>query len=160
MAEKSQIIKSASKGYSYNYASLADIAMQGHQIPKMRVGIYNEKEYIEYFDGKEWQLGARIIPLNNKQNNEAQNYGASLSYARRYTALLALQLASSDDNLVDLDTTKIEETLAGAMTLDQLNEIYQTIPDRYKGMLKPAFSKRKQELESNHKAIVEANKEA
>ena len=143
MVEKSKIVKSASKGYNYNYASLADIVMQGHDLPRMRVARHEGDDYVEYYDGKEWNLGAKVVPLDNKSNNAAQNYGASLSYARRYTALMALSLASSDDDLVEFDTTKISEVLEQALTVDQLNEIYNTVPDRYKKSVQKAFTKRK-----------------
>ena len=43
-----QIIKAASKGYNYNYASLADIAKAGKHIPKMRVKPTPDGDYIEY----------------------------------------------------------------------------------------------------------------
>lgn len=160
MAEKSKIIKAASTGYNYKFASLADIVMQGYDLPRMRVAVHEGVDYIEYFDGKEWNLGAKVVPLENKSNNAAQNYGASLSYARRYTALMALQLATSDDDLVEFDTTKISEVLGQALTVDQLNEIYQTVPDRYKNSVKKAFTNRKKELESTHDAIVKVNRNA
>lgn len=160
MTEKSKIVKAASKGFNYSYTSLADIVMQGHELPKMRVAVHEGNDYIEYFDGKEWCLGAKIVPLESKQNNACQNYGCSISYARRYTALMALQLASSDDDLVEFDVTKISETLEQALTIDQLNEIYQTIPERYKNMVKKAFTKRKEELESTHSEIVKVHRSA
>lgn len=110
MADK-KIVSNASKAYGYNYASLADIINQGFVIPKMKTGTdTNGKEYVYYLDTElnEWIRGAEIvIPENivtkdgkNKMNS-AQRYGSAITYARRYTAHLALQLACDDDKKLE-----------------------------------------------------------
>lgn len=97
-----QIIKAASKGYNYNYASLADIAKAGKTIPKMRIKPTPDGDYIEYLDDKgEWQTGAKIVIPEMAKSNEAQKYGAAVTYARRVTAQLALSLVCSDDDKVE-----------------------------------------------------------
>lgn len=98
-----QTVKTASKAYGYNYASLADIANAGFKIPKMRVTPTEFGEYIEYYDEavKEWFFGAKVVVPDMKSSNEAQKYGAGLTYARRYTAMLALGLVSDDDTKVE-----------------------------------------------------------
>ena len=71
--EDSQIIKAASKGYNYNYASLADIAKAGKTIPKMRIKPTDNGDYIEYLDSDgEWQIGAKIVIPEMAKSNEAQ----------------------------------------------------------------------------------------
>lgn len=97
------IVKNNSTGYGYKYASLADIASQGYEIPKMKTGTDGEKEYVYYFDPelKDWIRGAGVIVPENKGMNAAQLYGSALTYARRYTALLALQLACDDDKAIE-----------------------------------------------------------
>lgn len=107
----SQIIKAASKGYNYNYASLADIAKAGKQIPKMRIKPTDNGDYIEYLDGDgEWQIGAKIVIPEMAKSNEAQKYGAAVTYARRVTAQLALSLVCSDDDKIE--THNVDEANA------------------------------------------------
>lgn len=99
---ENQIIKAASKGYNYNYASLADIAKAGKTIPKMRIKPTPDGDYIEYLDGNnEWQIGAKIVIPEMAKSNEAQKYGAAVTYARRVTAQLALSLVCSDDDKIE-----------------------------------------------------------
>lgn len=104
------IVKNDSKGYGYNYASLADISRQGYTIPKMKTGTEGNKEYVFYFDTElnEWVRGAEIVIPENiitkegkKKMNEAQLYGSALSYARRYTVLMANCLATDDDKGIE-----------------------------------------------------------
>lgn len=111
-----KIVANTSKAYGYNYAALSDIAKQGFTIPKMKTGTEGEREYVYYFDAeiKEWIRGAEIvIPENivsaNGKNkmNKAQLYGSALTYARRYTCLLALQLACDDDKKIEADKDTI-----------------------------------------------------
>lgn len=104
MAEK--IIKTESKAYGYNYASLTDIVKQGFELPKMKTGTENGKEYVYYYDKetKEWIRGAEIVVPQMKSMNAAQQYGSALTYARRYTTLMALSLTSGDDS--NLETTE------------------------------------------------------
>ena len=101
MADK--IVANTSKAYGYNYASLSDIANQGFTIPKMKTGTENEKEYVFYYDTelKEWVRGAEIVVPEMKGSNSAQRYGSAITYARRYTTLLALSLACDDDKKIE-----------------------------------------------------------
>lgn len=110
MSEK-KIVKNTSKAgsgsYGYNYASLADIVEQGFEIPKMRIkpvfspnGEY-VADYLEYFDGTEWHLGSRVIDAELKGMNPMQSRGSAETYARRYTTLMALQIAGQDDKAVE-----------------------------------------------------------
>ena len=103
MSEKtSKIIKADSKGYGYSYASLSDIVKAGIELPKMRLTAVDGKQFIEYLDGDDWQLGAQVITsFTNPGMNDCQAYGSALTYARRYTAQLALGLAVDDDKNVE-----------------------------------------------------------
>lgn len=112
MADK-KIVSNASKAYGYNYASLADIINQGFTIPKMKTGTdTNGREYVYYFDTdlNEWMRGAEIIVPEMKGSNSAQRYGSAITYARRYTAHLALQLACDDDKKLE---TQAPESKSG-----------------------------------------------
>ena len=101
MADK--IVANTSKAYGYNYASLSDIANQGFAIPKMKTGTDGGKEYVYYYDAelKEWVRGAEIVVPEMKGSNSAQRYGSAITYARRYTTLLALSLACDDDKKIE-----------------------------------------------------------
>lgn len=96
------IVKADSKAYGYNYASLADIAKQDFKIPEMRIKPTEFGDYIEYRDSTgEWQTGAKIVVPEMKGMNAAQAYGSALTYARRYTAQMALALACDDDQKLE-----------------------------------------------------------
>ncbi len=104
MAEKSNaiIVRNASDGYGYKYSSLADLAEAGVDIPRMRVKPTEHGEFVEYLDANgEWQTGARIVLFTAKGMNEAQAYGAALTYARRYTVQMAGSVACNDDDAVE-----------------------------------------------------------
>ena len=102
-----QIIGNKSDGHNYHYANLADIAKQGIEIPPMRVvPVFDNEgkliaEYIEAKIGEEWIRGARIVVPSSTRSNEAQNYGAALTYARRYTVLTLLGIACDDDDKIE-----------------------------------------------------------
>lgn len=111
MSEKKEnIVANTSKAYGYNYASLGDIALQGFKIPKMRTGSENGKEYVFYYDTElnEWVRGAEIVVPENiisrdgkNKMNSAQLYGSALTYARRYTTLMALSLVCDEDKKLE-----------------------------------------------------------
>ena len=100
------VVKTASKAgsgsYGFSYASLSDLAKQGVKIPKMRVAVIDGQQFVEYFDGKDWQIGAQVITdFESRGMNKAQAYGSALTYARRYTVQLAECVAVDDDKNVE-----------------------------------------------------------
>lgn len=101
MEEKNNVVKNDSKAYGYSYASLGDIAKQGYPLPKMKTGTEEGRDFIYYKDGDEWIRGAEIVAFEQKGMNRAQIYGAALTYARRYTTLMANCLACDDDKKVE-----------------------------------------------------------
>lgn len=125
-----KIVKNASSGYGYKYASLADIAAQGYEIPKMKVVNFENVDYVYFYDKelKDWQQGSRIVVPESKGMNQAQLYGSALTYARRYTTLLALGLACDDDVAIEnlkadgSDKTKEPKPIEKA-TQDQIDII-------------------------------------
>ena len=105
---ENKVIKANSKagktgGYGFSYASLSDIAKAGYEIPKMRIKPTEDgRQFLEYKDGDDWLLGAQIITeFKSPGMNACQAYGSALTYARRYTAQLALGLAVDDDKNVE-----------------------------------------------------------
>ena len=145
-----KIIKNNSKGYGYNYASLSDIANQGFEIPKMQVGTdeHTHKDYVYYLDGDKWLRGAEIVIPKSKGMNKAQLYGSALTYARRYTTLMALGLSCDDDAIVEnlnsdgTKKTKISEfekyytkeeinTILANYKITDVSELDQEIYDKY-----------------------------
>lgn len=106
------IVANKSKAYGYNYASLGDIASQGFPIPKMKTGSEDGKEYVYYYDAelKEWFRGAEIVIPQMKSMNEAQRYGSALTYARRYTTLMALSLVCDEDKKLETQPPMEEKT--------------------------------------------------
>lgn len=118
MSEKKEnIVANTSKAYGYNYASLGDIALQGFKIPKMKTGTEEGREYVYYFDMdlKEWVRGAEIVVPENiisrdgkNKMNSAQLYGSALTYARRYTTLMALSLVCDEDKKLEAEAPKSE----------------------------------------------------
>lgn len=104
---ESKIIKASSKagkagGYGFSYASLSDIAKEGHELPKMRLTVIDGRQFIEYESNGDWLLGAEVITdFKSPGMNDCQAYGSALTYARRYTAQLALGLAVDDDKNVE-----------------------------------------------------------
>lgn len=165
------IVKTSSQGYNYNYASLADIAKAGHEIPKMRIKPTPDGDYIEYLDSNdEWQIGAKIVIPEMSKSNEAQKYGAAVTYARRVTAQLALQLVCSDDDKVETHTKEdadanekrnsnritfddIRAKLDELNTISEINafakEVQQAYPnptDKQRYVIQTMFATRREEL--------------
>lgn len=117
MAE-TKVVKNASQGYGYKYSSLADLAEAGVNIPKMRVKPTEFGDYVEYFDGEEWQIGAKVELFEGKNMNKAQIYGAALTYARRYTVQLAESVACDDDRGVENAKPKATTTATTKQSTD------------------------------------------
>lgn len=122
---KDKIIKASSKagksgGYGFSYASLSDIVKEGHALPKMRLKVIDGRQFIEYESAGEWLLGAEVITdFKSPGMNACQAYGSALTYARRYTAQLALGLAVDDDKNVET---------AGVMGRDKASKPYTERP--------------------------------
>lgn len=174
--KETKLVAKSSKAFNYNYTSLADIYKAGHKIPKMRVARIEGNDYIEYLDENgEWQLGARVVIPVMRGANEAQAYGSALTYARRYTAQLALALVSDDDQKIEtqapensksqksnqqakptnnyrLDFDEVREKLKTLSTLVELSKYYTELTtenkmsDKQKTAVKNMFTARKKEL--------------
>ena len=103
-----QLIKKNAKGYGYNYTDLAEITKL---LNENGVSYY---QYIEPWEGHDYIMtvvtdsegnesepirGCRIVEAKlSGKDNPVQAYGASLTYARRYSLLMAFGLATTDDD--------------------------------------------------------------
>ena len=110
MAESN--LKRNKDGYGYKYTDLAQI----HEYLESNKMRYIQKverldgdDYIftkRYIDGKweeEWLQGCRIVQaVLVGKNNPAQEQGSALTYARRYSLLMAFGLACEDDDAQSL----------------------------------------------------------
>lgn len=128
MSEKN-VVANRSKAYGYNYASLGDIAAQGFTIPKMKTGTEEGREYVYYFDAdlKEWVRGAEVVIPQVKGMNVAQMYGSALTYARRYTTLMALSLVCDEDKKLEAQSPSgiFDEPVKGLKDLaDEFRKLY------------------------------------
>lgn len=164
-----QIVKSESKAYGYNYASLADIVNQGFKLPTMETRNIDGETFMGWLDDKgEWHQGAPIIVPEMKGMNAAQAMGSALTYARRYTAQMALGLACDDDAKLEktkgapeptgkvygnrVDFNKIKQEIEAIQSADELVKYWMklSLSDKQATILKPAFIKKKQELEARN----------
>lgn len=164
-----QIVKSGSKAYGYNYASLADIVNQGFKLPTMETRNIDGETFMGWLDDKgEWHQGAPLIVPEMKGMNAAQAMGSALTYARRYTAQMALGLACDDDAKLEktkgapeptgkvygnkVDFNKIKQEIEAIQSADELVKYWMklSLSDKQATILKPAFIKKKQELEARN----------
>lgn len=124
--------KSTAKGtkFSYKYTDLATIHEE-LEAQGITYSQYTEwdaaagADYIytvlKYGDNKECQpqRGARIISGNTLAGgNAAQEYGSALTYARRYSLLMALGWATEDDDAASVSATP--ERIDDRLDFDQL----------------------------------------
>ena len=165
------VIKNKTKAFNYNYTSLADIVNAGLELPQMRVKPTENGEYIEYLDDKgEWQIGAKVVVPDMKGSNDAQKYGAAISYARRFTAQLALRIATTDDQAIETQSREqaednekqnakrmsfdeIKAKLDKLNTISEINAfakevsgIYQNPTDKQRHAIQTMFSIRREEI--------------
>ena len=163
--DSKQIVKSESKAYGYNYASLADIVNQGFRLPIMETRNIDGETFMGWLDEQnQWHQGAPLIVPEMKGMNAAQAMGSALTYARRYTAQMALGLACDDDAKLEktksgpvatgkvygskVDFAKIRDQLA---TIENPNELVKywkglKLSEKQADVLRPAFAKRRAEL--------------
>lgn len=104
---KSTITKKT-EGYGYKYTELADINKYCEEnnikyYQEVETSDINQKDYIitHIYDGQTWgsHRGCQIVESKLQGiNNPVQVYGSSLTYCRRYSLLMALGLATEDDD--------------------------------------------------------------
>lgn len=119
-------IKKESSGYGYNYTTIAQI----HEaLEKQGCSYY---QFIETQEGEDYiftvpiingeekppRRGCKVVvaPVKGKdgkdKTNPAQAYGSGLTYARRYSLLMAFGLATTDDDAQTFDNAEELATYA------------------------------------------------
>lgn len=103
-------IKKLSQGYGYKFADLSAIheEMERQSIVYWQETKWDENAGADYIythlkcsDKDEWEpprRGVRIIHTTEAKMNAAQAQGSGLTYARRYSLLMALGWATEDDD--------------------------------------------------------------
>lgn len=139
---KSTIAKKT-EGYGYKYTELADINKYCEEneiryYQEVETSEINQKDYIITYlikDGKvEKHRGCQIVDaVLQGIKNPVQEYGSSLTYCRRYSLLMALGLATEDDDAQSLTTQREEkkatpkqvELLEGICTDEEIEKLYE-----------------------------------
>lgn len=124
--------------YSYQYVDIAQIHEYLESIGAsyyQYIDRIDDSDYImtvKIIDGKEQQplRGARIVDATLYGNdNPAQKQGSAITYARRYSLLMAFGLATEDDDAQSLNKTipvygQAEEPKATKKQIDILEKYY------------------------------------
>lgn len=117
------------QGYGYKYTDIAEIhnwlESQGYEY-RQYVEVVDGNDYIvtiPIIDGKEQPSlrGCRVVNATlSGKTNPAQEQGAAITYARRYSLLMAFGLATTDDDaecltrpeksITDIENQKINPT--------------------------------------------------
>ena len=115
---KSTIAKKT-EGYGYKYTELADINKYCEDngityFQEEETNEINQKDYIittlQYRDTEIKRRGCQIVEARlSGINNPVQAYGSSLTYCRRYSLLMALGLATEDDDGASLSEMTEEQ---------------------------------------------------
>jgi len=104
--------------YSYRYTELADINEYIDSIGEKYYQVINKVDGDDYIftkrigenAPKELLQGCKLLiaPVSSEYSNPAQEQGSALTYARRYSLLMAYGLATEDDNASSLNVPKVE----------------------------------------------------
>lgn len=185
--------KSTAKGtkFSYKYTDLATIheELEAQGITYYQYTEYDEKAQADYIytvirygddeEGKPLR-GVKIVSGNTLSGgNSAQEYGSALTYARRYSLLMALGWATEDDDAASvgnsnpapasqshsstsgrLDFDKVKDRLLDLLTVEEVEEAkkktfekYPNISEKQRKALNSIFADRIDDLSPITKSV-------
>ena len=129
-----KVITKSGKEYSYQYVDIAQIHEYLDSIGARYIQQIKRIENDDYvmtkrcFDGTwedEWLQGSKVVDATLfGVDNPAQQQGSALTYARRYSLLMAFGLATEDDDATSLSTEK-EERKASPKQVEMLSNYYK-----------------------------------
>ena len=130
-------LRKNANGYNYKYTDLAEI----HAYLESKGMSYYQ--YIDVIDGNDYIVtvkvdadgkesapirGCRVVQATLKgTNNPAQEQGSAITYARRYSVLMAFGLCTSDDDAACMSTPKVD--VKTTFTKDELYEKVYALAD-------------------------------
>jgi len=131
--------------YSYRYTELSDINDYIDSIGERYYQVIQKVDGDEYIFTKrigtdapvELLQGCKLLtaPVSSEYSNPAQEQGSALTYARRYSLMMAYGLATEDDDASSLNRPKIE-------TLEDAENYVINFGKKHKGeTLKQIFEK-------------------
>lgn len=119
------IVKKNAQGYGYKYTDLAEIHNYLESINAKYIQKVQRVEGDDYIFTKrcfnnewenEWLQGSRVVQATLQGiKNPAQEQGSALTYARRYSLLMAFGLATDDDDGASLTINTITNTQVKAL---------------------------------------------
>lgn len=126
-------VKKNAAGYGYKYTDLAQVNTYLESMGWSYYQYTQTEDGTDYIytvpiiDGKEQpaRRGCRIIQATlSGKSNPAQEQGSALTYARRYSLLMAFGLATTDDDAQMLDQPKKKKTTVKARSGKPLKSAY------------------------------------
>ena len=157
------------KGYGYKYTDLAQIHEYLESINAKYIQIIKRIEGEDYiftkrcFDNKwedEWLQGSKVVDaVLSGIKNPAQEQGSALTYARRYSLLMAFGLATEDDDAQSLTQKKSKEPSSAEQELigiymSKMRELEYETHTEHEDILK--YFKVKSDIDMNLKQLKEA----
>lgn len=160
-------VKKLSQGYGYRYAELSTIH---EELEKQGITYY---QYIDYdtsadadyiytvlsIGGKDLpaRRGCRVVSGGDSMKSAAQAQGSAITYARRYSLLMALGWATEDDDgdsagapapkaaRNKIDFRQVRERLSEISSIDELNKYWVSLKltEKQAEVLKSDFTARK-----------------
>lgn len=164
-------VKKKSKGYNYTYSDLATIheELEAQNITYYQYIDYDTNADADYVytvitrDGKESapRRGCRVIIGQESKMSAAQAQGSALTYARRYSLLMALGWATEDDDGASagkqlpveklanrINFAEVRDKLTEINSLEELNAYWKELnpSEKQANILKKDFSERKAKI--------------